>query len=212
MNERISKILFVLDSEFPYSEQCFLRFSESWQLAVAAILSAQCTDERVNKITKVLFREFPSANALACAPAEKVENIIKSAGLYKAKTRYITQTARALDELGEVPSDIKSLLKLPGVGRKVANVLRSHLYNIPCVVVDTHVARISRRLELSAETDPSKIERDLTKILPLERQIAFNYQAIMFGRSYCRARSPLFQECPMRESNLCPSAKETHCC
>ena len=184
-----------------YSEEvrCYLTHSDAWELLVATILSAQCTDARVNIITKDLFAKYRTIEDFANADLAELEQDIKQAGLYHNKAKNIIGSARMIlsDYDGEVPSDIEDLTRLPGVGRKTANVIRGNIYGIDSIVVDTHVKRISGRLQLTKEEDPEKIEYDLMKVIPREYWILINIWFITFGRTICKAQSPKCQECPL---------------
>ena len=184
-----------------YSEEvrCYLTHSDAWELLVATILSAQCTDARVNIITKDLFAKYRTLEDFANADLAELEQDIKQAGFYHNKAKNIIGSARMIlsDYDGEVPSDIEDLTRLPGVGRKTANVIRGNIYGIDSIVVDTHVKRISGRLQLTKEEDPEKIEYDLMKVIPREYWILINIWFITFGRTICKAQSPKCQECPL---------------
>jgi len=184
-----------------YSEEvrCYLTHSDAWELLVATILSAQCTDARVNIITKDLFAKYRTIEDFANADLAELEQDIKQAGFYHNKAKNIIGSARMIlsDYNGEVPSDIEDLTRLPGVGRKTANVIRGNIYGIDSIVVDTHVKRISGRLQLTKEEDPEKIEYDLMKVIPREYWILINIWFITFGRTICKAQSPKCQECPL---------------
>lgn len=185
--------------------ECALVHENAFQLLVATILSAQCTDERVNIVTKALFAKYPDAHALAKAPVAAVEKIIQSAGFFRMKAKNITQCAKKLVELhqGEVPKEMEQLVVLPGVGRKTANVVLGTAYGIPSgVVVDTHVTRLSQRLGLTTHTDPIKIERDLMAALKEPEWIDFSHRLIHHGRRICKARKPLCGDCVL--NSLCP--------
>ncbi|HKL79314.1 MAG TPA: endonuclease III [Mobilitalea sp.] len=190
--ERIGQILHALNEEYGTENRCFLNHDNPWQLLFATILSAQCTDERVNKVTEGLFKKYLSIEAFASADIEELEKDIHSTGFYHNKAKNIIECAKRLmlEYHGEVPSDIDELTSLAGVGRKTANVIRGNIYNEPSIVVDTHVKRISNRLGFTEEEDPVKIEFDLMRILPKEQWIAYNIQIITLGRSICVARSP----------------------
>ncbi|NDC63286.1 MAG: endonuclease III [Planctomycetia bacterium] len=184
---------------------CSLDFSSPFQLLVATILSAQCTDRRVNAVTPGLFRRWPTAHALAEARPAELEATIRSTGFFRAKARNILGCCRALVERhgGEVPREMADLVTLPGVGRKTANVvLGSGFGQAEGVVVDTHVGRISRRLGLTRRGDAVGAERDLVKVLPRSHWIAFSHRLIEHGRSVCRARVPRCDACPL--DDLCP--------
>ena len=184
-----------------YSEEvrCYLTHSDAWELLVATILSAQCTDARVNIITKDLFAKYRTIEDFANADLAELEQDIKQAGFYHNKAKNIIGSARMIlsDYDGEVPSDIEDLTRLPGVGRKTANVIRGNIYGIDSIVVDTHVKRISGRLQLTKEEDSEKIEYDLMKVIPREYWILINIWFITFGRTICKAQSPKCQECPL---------------
>lgn len=184
---------------------CALVHQTPFQLLVATILSAQCTDERVNIVTKVLFAECPDAAALAAAPTKTVEKIVQSTGFFRAKAKNIVECAKKLVELydGDVPKKLDKLVVLPGVGRKTANVVLGTAYGIPTgVVVDTHVTRLTRRLGLTTNTDAVKIERDLIKCLKEDEWIDFAHRLIHHGRRVCKARKPLCSQCVLL--SLCP--------
>jgi endonuclease III len=184
---------------------CALRHENAFQLLVATILSAQCTDERVNRVTPALFQAYPDARAMAEASQEDLETLIKSTGFFRAKAKNILACARKLvsDHQGAVPQDLHQLVKLGGVGRKTANVVLGTAYAIASgVVVDTHVARITRRLGLSSAGTAEKIEQDLMAQLPRKEWILFSHRLIHHGRRVCRARKPLCEQCVLL--TLCP--------
>lgn len=196
---RISRLLKVLDQEFP-DANCALGHETPFQLLVATILSAQCTDERVNQTTPALFAAYPTAEQLATAGQEAVEAIVKPLGFFRAKAKNIREMAQALvrDHSGEVPRTLEELVVLPGVGRKTANVVLGVCFGVATgVVVDTHVRRISGLLGLTRESDPVKIEQDLIRLLPREQWILFSHQIILHGRKTCIARRPRCGECPL---------------
>lgn len=197
MKKRTGEILKALEQQYGSDIVCYLDHQNAWQLLIATILSAQCTDARVNLVTPELFKRFPSVNALAEADLKELEEAIRSTGFYHNKARNIIACCRALRDRfgGEVPERLEDLVSLPGVGRKTANVIRGNIYLTPSIVVDTHVKRISRRLGLTEETDPEKVEFDLMKELPEDHWIAWNKQIIMLGRTICRAQSPKCEEC-----------------
>ncbi len=197
---KVQKILETLDRLYP-DARCSLNFSNPLELLVATILSAQCTDERVNEVTKELFRKYRSAEDYARVPQEELEKDIRPTGFYKNKAKSLRGCCKQLVEKfgGRVPADLDELVKLPGIGRKTANVVLGAAFGIPGIVVDTHVKRISRRLGLTAEKDPVKIEFDLMKIIPRERWTKFSHQMIYHGRAVCKARNPLCDECALRE-------------
>ena len=199
--KRTKEILRRLDEVYTTEYKCYLEHDSAWQLLIATILSAQCTDARVNIVTKDLFRKYPTSEAFAGADVDELEQDIKSTGFYHNKARNIIGCCRKLvyEFHGEVPRSIEELTSLPGVGRKTANVIRGNIYHEPSIVVDTHVKRISNRLGLTKETDPEKIEHDLEKVLPKDHWILFNIQIITFGRQICFARNPKCEECFLQE-------------
>jgi endonuclease-3 len=185
--------------------QCALHFSSPLELLIATILSAQCTDQRVNMVTPELFRRFPKADDLARAPQSEIEGIIQSTGFFRNKAKNIKECCRKLVEEhnGEVPQDLEALVRLPGIGRKTANVVLGTAFGITSgVVVDTHVGRLSKRLGLTAHEDPIKVERDLMALLPRREWIAFSHRMIHHGRRICVARGPKCEICPLNE--ICP--------
>ena len=212
MNEkqRVKHILDALDEHYSIQKKCWLDYESAWQLLIATILSAQCTDARVNLVTKDLFVKYPDLNAFADADLTELEKDIHSTGFYHNKAKNIIACAKALLEKhgGEVPSDIDELTKLPGVGRKTANVIRGNIYDIPSVVVDTHVGRISRKLGLTEHEDPEKVEHDLERVLPKDHWILYNIQVIALGRSICTARKPDCAGCFLRA--YCPYGQQDH--
>ena len=195
--ETVNRILTILDELYPWDGRCFLHYKEPWQLLFATILSAQCTDDRVNQVTAVLYKKYPSLESIANAKLPALEKVIHSTGFFRAKARHLQNSARALLEKhnGQVPSSIEELTALSGVGRKTANVVRGHIFGLPSVVVDTHVMRVSRRLGLTEHTDPVKIEFQLMQVLPETHWIRCNQQIISHGRAVCTARSPRCGEC-----------------
>ena len=197
MKKRTKEILARLDEAYGTDYRCYLNHDSPWQLLIAVILSAQCTDARVNIVTKDLFQKYSTLEAFAGAGIEEMEQDIRSIGFYHNKARNIIKCARKLVEEfgGEVPQTLEELTSLPGVGRKTANVIRGNVFHEPSVVVDTHVKRISKRLGLTREDDPVKVEFDLMKALPKDHWILYNIQIITLGRSICTARSPKCSEC-----------------
>lgn len=197
MTKRTKEILEKLDEVYTTEYKCYLNFETPWQLLIATILSAQCTDERVNIVTKDLFQKYPSLEAFAGAQLKELEKDIHSTGFYHNKAKNIIACTKELLEKydGQVPSSIEELTSLAGVGRKTANVIRGNIYHEPSIVVDTHVKRISKRLGLTKEDNPEKIEFELMKVLPKDHWILYNIQIITFGRSVCLARSPKCEEC-----------------
>lgn len=198
--ERIQNVLDALDREYTTDYKCYLNHENAWQLLIATILSAQCTDERVNIVTKDLFVKYPSVEAFAAADLKELERDIHSTGFYHNKAKNIIAcTQRLLLEYGgEVPESLEDLISLAGVGRKTANVIRGNIFHQPSIVVDTHVKRISRKLGFTKEEDPVKIEFDLMEILPKEHWILYNIQIITLGRAICTARSPKCDACFLR--------------
>ncbi|MCR5250013.1 MAG: endonuclease III [Lachnospiraceae bacterium] len=206
--KEIGTLLKRLDETYGTDIPCYLHHDSAWQLLIATILSAQCTDARVNIVTKDLFRKYPDVNAFANANLKELEEDIRSTGFYHNKAKNIIACCRRLLEEygGEVPRGIEDLVTLPGVGRKTANVIRGNIFHEPSVVVDTHVGRIARRLGLSANEDPEKVEYDLMKALPKDHWILFNMQIIALGRSICTARSPKCADCFLQD--ICPSREK----
>jgi endonuclease III len=206
---RLQQILAALDNLFPQAE-CALRHANAFQLLVATILSAQCTDERVNKVTPGLFSRYPTPQDFAALNPEVLAEEIRSTGFFRNKAKSITGAAKKIvaDFGGEVPRIMEELLTLPGVARKTANVVLGTAYGIPTgVVVDTHVFRIMHRLKLSLATSPEKVEQDLMKLVPEDRWISFGHQVIWFGRKVCQARRPLCATCPIER--ICDAADKT---
>jgi len=206
---RMQKIFAALDALFPQAE-CALRHANAFQLLVATILSAQCTDERVNKVTPELFRKFPAPQDFVGLPQHELEGEIHSTGFFRNKAKNIIGAATKIvqDFGGKVPQTMDELLTLPGVARKTANVVLGTAFGIASgVVVDTHVFRIAHRLKLTAQKTPEKVEQDLMKLVPQDRWVSFSHQVIWFGRKICVARKPLCAECPM--ASLCDSPDKT---
>ena len=208
--KRVAEILRILDETYP-NVKCALHHNNAWELLVATILSAQCTDARVNMVTPGLFKKYPSPKHFAALMPEELEPDIKSTGFFRNKSKSVVGAAKEIVNNfgGKVPEDMEQLLSLPGVARKTANVvLGSWFGRAEGVVVDTHVHRISRRLELTDEDDAPKIEQDLMKILPREKWIDFSHQIIHHGRALCVARTPKCAECPLEK--LCNAADKTY--
>ena len=203
---RVARILELLDREYGTDYRCYLNHETPWQLLIAVILSAQCTDARVNIVTADLFKKYDSLEKFAGASLEELEQDIRSIGFYHMKAKNIIACCRSLLAVfgGEVPSELSELTSLAGVGRKTANVIRGNIYNIPSIVVDTHVKRISRKLGLTREEEPEKVEYDLMKVLPEDHWILWNIHIITLGRTICTARSPRCGQCFLKE--VCPSA------
>ncbi len=193
----VKKVIELLDEHYGTEYKCYLNHDNPWQLLIATMLSAQCTDARVNIVTEPLFKKYKTLTDFAMADLSILEQDIKPTGFYHNKAKNIIACAKKLvmEYNSEVPSDLSALTSLPGVGRKTANVIRGNIYNEPSVVVDTHVKRISKKLGFTKEDDPEKIEYDLMKVLPKDHWILFNIQIITHGRGICPARSPKCQEC-----------------
>jgi endonuclease III len=201
--QRVGQILSRLDAHYPGAETA-LTHEDPLQLLVATILSAQCTDARVNLVTPPLFRKYPDARAFAKADLRQLEGMVRTTGFFRSKARNIRECCRKIVERfdGKVPATLEQLVELPGVGRKTANVVLGAAFGIPGITVDTHVGRLSRRLGLSRHEDPVKVEFDLMKILPQPRWSSFSMQLIWHGRRVCGARTPRCEECFLRD--LCP--------
>ena len=206
--ERIENILKLLDERYGTDIICYLDHENAWQLLIATILSAQCTDARVNVVTKDLFRKYPGVEYFARADLKELEQDIRSTGFYHNKAKNIIACCQDLVEKlgGEVPESIEDLTSLAGVGRKTANVIRGNIYNEPSIVVDTHVKRISNRLGLTKEEDPVKVEYDLMKVLPKDHWILYNLQIIALGREICKAPTAKCDACFLTE--FCPYYKK----
>ncbi|MFM7271185.1 MAG: endonuclease III [Actinomycetes bacterium] len=189
---------------YPQAE-CELVHASPFQLLAATILSAQCTDEMVNAVTPALFARFPTAEDLATADPEEVERLVHSTGFYRQKAGNLIGMARMVvaDHAGEVPTELEDLVRLPGVGRKTGNVLRSVAFDLPGLPVDTHVGRLSRRLGLTREEDPVKVEHELNRLVPPEERGRFSLRLILHGRRVCPARRPRCEECTLID--VCPT-------
>ena len=203
--QRAAKVLELLAERYPDLET-HLMAESPWELLVATVLAAQCTDKRVNQVTPELFRRWPDPAALAQATIPELEEVIHSVGFYHSKAKNIIACCKMLAEVyhGEVPRTIEELTLLPGVGRKTANVIRGNIFEDPSIVVDTHVKRISKRLGFTDADDPAKVEQDLMKILPRENWIRYNIQIIYLGRTICKAPTPRCEECYLKD--ICPSS------
>lgn len=204
MKKRTGLILEALDAYYGTEYYCPLNHENAWQLLIATILSAQCTDARVNMVTPGLFRKYPGVKAFAEADLKELEKDIHSTGFYHNKARNIISCCQTLMEQynGEIPDSLEQLTQLAGVGRKTANVIRGNIFNQPSIVVDTHVKRISKKLGLTREEDPVKIEFDLMKELPEDHWILYNIHLITLGREICKAPTPKCEQCFLCE--LCP--------
>ena len=207
--ERVAEILKRLDQLYP-DVTCALTHSSAWELLVATILSAQSTDVNVNRVTPELFRKYPTVEAFAALTPEQLEPDVRSTGFFRNKSKSVVGAAKKIvsDFGGQVPDDMEKLLTLPGVARKTANVVLGTWFKKGVgVVVDTHVHRISRRLELTKQDEPQKIEQDLMKVIPQEKWILFSHQIIWHGRKLCYARKPKCADCPLE--NICHAADKT---
>ena len=206
---RIAEILRGLDRMYP-NATCALHFNDPWQLLVATILSAQCTDKRVNEVTPALFAKYPTPADFAAVKPEVLANDVRSTGFFNNKAKSIVGAAKKIiaDFGGQVPRTMEEMLTIPGAARKTANVVLGTAYGIASgIVVDTHVQRISQRLDLTKNSDPGKIEQDLMKIVPRERWILFSHQVILHGRALCQARSPKCAACDLNP--LCYAKDKT---
>ena len=207
MTKRTKDILERLDAVYTREYKCYLNHENPGQLLIATMLSAQCTDARVNIVTADLFKKYPTLEDFAAADLKELEQDIHSIGFYHMKAKNIIQCAKRLVEEygGVVPEKLEDLLTLAGVGRKTANVIRGNIYHVPSIVVDTHVKRISRKLGLTKETEPEKIEADLMKVLPEDHWILWNIHIITLGRTICTARKPDCGNCFLKQ--WCPACE-----
>lgn len=207
MTKKVKEIIDLLDQTYGTQYRCSLEYETPWQLLIATILSAQCTDARVNLVTEELFKKYPNVDAFADADLKELEKDIHSTGFYHNKAKNIIACCKDLrDKFGsEVPREIEELTSLPGVGRKTANVIRGNIYHEPSIVVDTHVKRISKKLGITKEEDPVKVEMDLMKKLPKDKWILWNIHLITLGREICKAPTPKCEECFLKE--LCSDYK-----
>ncbi|MEZ4518495.1 MAG: endonuclease III [Chloroflexota bacterium] len=202
----VEEVIQRLRAAYP-DAHCELDYETPMQLLVATILSAQCTDERVNLTTPALFERFPTVEDLAGAEQAEVEELVRPTGFYRQKARYIRESSQTLlhEYGGDIPQDMDDLLRLPGVARKTANVVRGEIYGLADgITVDTHVKRLSARLGFTQETDPVKVERDLMQIIPRESWIEISHLLIWHGRQVCKARKPDCPNCPLND--ICPSS------
>jgi endonuclease-3 len=204
--EHAQEVMRRLAARYPQAH-CELSFRTPWQLLVATMLAAQSTDQQVNKLTAPLFARYPTPQALVELPLEELEQLIKGVGLYRNKAKNILATCRILlDEYGgEVPASLQELVKLPGVGRKTANVVLSNAFDIPAFAVDTHVLRVSRRLGLAEQTTPDKVEAEVTELLPPEQWKDAHHWLIWHGRRTCHARKPACDRCSLQD--ICPESE-----
>jgi endonuclease-3 len=201
--ERADRIFRILDREYPEAKP-HLDFRSAFELLVATILAAQCTDEMVNRVTPDLFRRFPDPPSLARAESAELEQLIRSTGFYRNKAKSLLNMARSVQEQfgGTLPRSVEELVRLPGVGRKTANVVAGNCYGLPAIIVDTHFKRVVGRLELSDETNPDKIERSMWDLVPEKTRTRFSMVVNEHGRRICTARKPLCPNCPI--ADLCP--------
>ena len=201
IKERVEGVLELLDTYYPMEGKCYLDFEKPYELMIATILSAQCTDDRVNIVTKDLFKKYPDLESFARADLYEMEKDVKTTGFFRNKAKnIILSSSKLLNEFdGEMPSDIDVLTTFPGVGRKTANVIRGNIFKIPSIVVDTHVKRISFKLGFTKNTDPDKIEFDLMKIIPKDHWLKYNPQVIAHGRKICKAPTAKCEICFMTE-------------
>jgi len=200
VEQRIKNILKILDEHYP-DVKVALHYSNPLELLIATILSAQCTDERVNQLTPHLFEKYPTAKDYAMADLKTLEQDIKPTGFYKNKAKHIKECCQVLVEKynGQVPANLEILTKLPGVGRKTANVVLGNAFDIPGIVVDTHVRRVANRLGLTKHQDALKIEKDLMQLIPKEKWTKFSLQLTWHGRRICKARNPQCNKCPLHK-------------
>jgi len=200
---RAKKIVRQLAKMYPHA-RCALHFENPLELLIATVLSAQCTDKRVNMVTPALFRRYPTAKAYASARARELERMIASTGFFRNKTKSIMAACERIVEEhgGEVPGTMEDLVKLPGVGRKTANVLLGNAFGTPGLTVDTHMIRVNRRLGLTRHTDAVKIEQDLMKLIPQKQWTMYSHRIIHHGRAICQARKPACESCGL--ARLCP--------
>jgi endonuclease-3 len=203
LRARVKRIIEVLKQEYP-GAKCTLDFSTPHQLLVAAILAAQCTDEKVNQLTPALFERYPDVNAFASADVNELEEMVRPTGFFRNKSKAIIASAKEIVASygGVVPDDIDQLTALPGVGRKTANLIVGVAYGQPAIIVDTHVKRVANRLGLTSNDDPDKIEADLRGIVPTQDATLFNHLIVAHGRAVCKAPKPLCEICVLLE--LCP--------
>jgi endonuclease-3 len=206
--ERTGRIFTILNREYPEAKP-HLDFRNAFELLVATILAAQCTDEMVNRVTPDLFRKFPDPASLAGAEPSVLEQMIRSTGFYRNKAKSLLNMARSVQEQfqGTLPRHVEELVRLPGVGRKTANVVAGNCYGLPAIIVDTHFKRVIGRLDLSDETNPDKIERSMWDLVPQENRTRFSLVINEHGRRICKARKPLCPKCVI--ADLCPFEGKT---
>jgi endonuclease-3 len=206
--ERVGRIYDILDGEYPQAKP-HLDFRNAFELLVATILAAQCTDEMVNRVTPELFRKFPDPASLAAAEPDALEKLIRSTGFYRNKAKSLLNMARAVQEKfgGALPRTVEELVRLPGVGRKTANVVAGNCYSLPAIIVDTHFKRVIGRLSLSSESNPDRIERSMWDLVPEENRTRFSLVVNEHGRRICTARKPRCRGCVI--ADLCPFPDKT---
>ena len=206
-NDRVKKILQILRKTYPQVKTA-LRHTNPLELLIATILSAQCTDTRVNQVTPILFKKLKTAKDFADLPLDDLEEMIRPTGFYRNKAKSIKACCKVIVSRhgGKVPDTMEALLQLPGIGRKTANVILGAAFQVPGIVVDTHVKRVSQRIGLTEQKDPAKIEFDLMGLIPKKDWIDFSHQMIWHGRTLCKARNPNCPECPLRD--LCDYGRE----
>jgi len=207
-NKFLSEIISILSDLYP-ERRSLLTYENPFQLTVAVALSAQTTDAGVNKVTPELFRRWPDPEALAGADPEDLESVIHSLGFYRQKARNLIASAALIQEKfgGEIPREMNHLTSLPGIGRKSANVIRAHIWELPGIIVDTHFGRVCRRLGLTCAVNPEKVEKEISEIIPEELQNTFSMTVNYHGRRYCMSRKPECGTCPLRD--LCPKTGVT---
>lgn len=207
MTQCLPQILDRLKAEYP-DRKPLLQYEDAFQLLVSVSLSAQTTDAAVNKVTPKLFRRWSTPSALASADRDEVEELVHSLGFFRQKAKNLIAASRCLVEQfgGEVPKSMEDLISLPGIGRKSANVIRAHIWNLPGIIVDTHFGRVCRRLGLTMQEDPVKVELELVRMIPKERQQEFSMTANFHGRKYCMSRKPNCTDCPLND--ICPSGND----
>ncbi len=198
--EKVIRVVEALKDKYP-DAKCSLTYSNVFQLLIATRLSAQCTDARVNMVTPELFKAYPTAEAMAKAPLENIENLIKTCGLYKTKAKDLISIAKDITDIygGTVPDTIEELTKLSGVGRKTANLICGDIYGRPAIVTDTHFIRIMNRLGFVDTDNPLKVELEMKKIVPPDQSVGFCHRVVMYGREICTARNPRCNDCVLND-------------
>lgn len=211
ISDKTSLIILSLEKIYP-DAKCSLEYKKPYELLFATVLSAQCTDARVNIVTKELYKKYPTLESIAAATPDEIGECIKSCGLYKTKAKNIVSAANKLlsDFGGIVPDNFEELTSLAGVGRKTANLIMGDIYHQPAVVTDTHCIRICGRLGLTKNTEPYKVECDLRKRLPADKSSDFCHRLVLFGREFCTARNPKCENCPIKQS-FSESGEELKC-